>query len=107
MIEFTTVMGKQNGIDGLNLHSNAIQTGWIIENPTVVSYVSANQIKIVGLDWSDRIQQGTKIRYKQGGEYKYDFVSEVSFATDSTLTLLGGSTVEDLPITDFAYSNIG
>lgn len=69
-------------------------------------YVSSNEIKIEGLDVTDRIQQGTKIRYKQGGEYKYDFVSEINFATDSVLTLLGGSTVEDLPITDFAYSNI-
>lgn len=69
-------------------------------------YVSSNEIKIEDLDVTDRIQQGTKIRYKQGGEYKYDFVSEVSFATDSTLTLMGGSTVEEEAITDFAYSNI-
>jgi hypothetical protein len=78
--------------------------GWVSGLTAV--YVSATSIKIEGLDVTDRIQQGTKIRYKQGVEYKYDFVSEVSFATDSTLTLMGGSTVEDLPITDFAYSNI-
>lgn len=69
-------------------------------------YASATSITIAGIDVTDRIQQGTKIRYKQGGEYKYDFVSEVSFATDSTLTLMGGSTVEEETITDFAYSNI-
>jgi hypothetical protein len=78
--------------------------GWI--NGLNSVYVSSVSIKIESMDVRDRIQQGTKIRYKQGGEYKYDFVSEVSFATDSILTLMGGSTVEDETITDFAYSNI-
>jgi hypothetical protein len=30
----------------------------------------------------------------------------VAFSTDTTLTLMGGSTVEEEAITDFAYSNI-
>ncbi len=78
--------------------------GWI--DGLNLIYVSSTSIKIESMDVRDRIQQGTKIRYKQGGEYKYDFVSEISFTIDSVLTLMGGSTVEDLPITDFAYSSI-
>jgi hypothetical protein len=94
----TTAAEAEEAIRGIVYH------GWVSGLTAV--YVSATSIKIEGLDVTDRIQQGTKIRYKQGVEYKYDFVSEVSFATDSTLTLLGGSTVEDEAITEFWFSNI-
>lgn len=80
------------------------KTGWIPGEQ--VGYVAANKIKIIGLDWRDRIKQGTKIRYKQGGDWKYDFVSEITANTDTTLTLLGGSTVENEAITEFWFSNI-
>lgn len=82
----------------------APMNGWISGLTAV--YVSPNQMKIETLNITDRIQQGTKIRYKQGDTWKYDFVSETAFSTDSLLTLMGGSTVEDAPITDFAFGNI-
>ena len=110
----TTKIGVQAAADYLN---GAFQTGWIpgeqedlssptLKKPVTVEYVAANQIKIVGLVWTDRIQKGTKIRYKQGGEYKYDFVSTITANTDTTLTLSGRSTVENEAITEFWFSNI-
>lgn len=111
---FTTAMGALNGTSYLN---SAFDTGWLpgeqedlssptLKKPVTVEYVAANQMAIRGLDWRDRIQQGTKIRYKQGSGYKYDFVLSATANTDTTLTLMGGSTVENETITDFAYSNI-
>ena len=109
----TTKIGVQAAADYLN---GAFQTGWIpgeqedlssptLKKPVTVEYVAANQMAIRGLDWRDRIQKGTKIRYKQGDIYKYDFVSSVAFSTDTTLTLMGGSTVTSEPITEFWFSN--
>ena len=77
--------------------------GWVSGLTAV--YVSSNKIKIEGLDVTDRIQKGTKIRYKQGAIYKYDFVSSIAFSTDTTLTLMGGSTVTNAEVAGFWFSN--
>lgn len=80
--------------------------GWITgPNPV---YVSATSIKIVGIDVRDRIQKGTKFRYKQGGNWKYGACYGISFSTDTTILITGGNdyTVASTAITDFSYSNI-
>ncbi len=114
---FTTKIG----VDGAATYLNGVfETGWIpgeqkdltsetLKKPVTVEYVAANQIKIVGLDWGNRIQKGTKIRYKQGGGWKYGVVfADVEFSTDSIISLTGGSDYEvaNAEITDFYFSNI-
>lgn len=111
----TTQVGTLNGC---NLINDQFNTLWIpgeqedlssltLKKPVTVEYVAANQIKIVGLDWSDRIQKGTRFRFKQGGDFKYFECTAVSVNADTLVTVDGHGTytVENATITDFWFCN--
>lgn len=61
---------------------------------------------IAGVDVTAKYQPGTKIRFKQGGAYKYMVVRGSSFSTDTTVTATGGTdyTLANASITDNYYS---
>ncbi len=67
-----------------------VGTGWLAPGDTWV-YVSGTSFKVLGVDRTGRYRPGTKLRYKQGGAYKYAYVASSSFATDTTVTISGGS----------------
>lgn len=82
-------------------------TGWAIGEDAVPVYVSASSIKFTGVDVTARYIAGTKLRFKQGGAYKYFYVLTSSYAaSDTTITVTGGSdySVANAAITDFYYS---
>jgi hypothetical protein len=115
-------------LEGCNLINSQFNTGWIpgeqedltdvydeltnpegdLKKPVTVEYVASNQFKILGLDWTDRIQKYTRFRFKQGGEYKYFECIGVSANTGTLVTVDGHGEyeVEDAAITDFWFSNI-
>lgn len=66
------------------------------------AYASADRIDVPS-GAMNRYQRGDKIRFKQGGDWKYFFVDSV---LDTRLVLRGlsGATVENAPITDAYYS---
>lgn len=78
------------------------QTGWLeIADP--FSYSSSTVVNISGGSGTSRFGKGYKVRFKQGGGYKYFYIESVASAT---LTLNGGSdySVANSAITDVAIS---
>lgn len=93
--------------------SSALDTdGWKSAND--LTYVSATSATTYG-DWTAKIRKGTKIRYKQGGAYKYNSVSASSYSAGTGLTTLtthagyvttaGDCSFASAPISYFYYSN--
>ena len=63
--------------------------GWV-DFPVIPTYVSATSIKFSGVDYTGVIQKGDKLTIDQSG-YKYFYITNVSFSTDTTVTVTGGS----------------
>lgn len=63
--------------------------GWI-DFPVIPTYVSATSMKFSGIDYTGIIQKGDKLTIDQSG-YKYFYITAVSFSTDTTVTVTGGS----------------
>jgi len=82
-----------------------LNAGWRKAADTWV-YVSATSFKITGQDRTSIYQKGTRIRWKDGGSYKYAVVVLSAFSTDSTVTFTGGSdySMANATITDNYYS---
>lgn len=87
---------------GLATLELAASNGWIPVNETW-TYASATTITVPS-GAASKYKKGDKIRYKQGGGYKYEYVITV---TDTLLTVTGGSdyTVANATITDIYYSH--
>jgi hypothetical protein len=83
------------------------QDGWIDALDTW-TYVSATTFTI-GIDATSYLQPGDKLRWKQGGAYKYGWVKSVTYsAPNSTVTLVGTNlyTLTNATITDNYYSKV-
>jgi hypothetical protein len=80
-------------------------SGWNKEDDTWV-YVSASTFKIVGKNVTAKFIAGTRLRFKQGGAYKYAVVVSSAFSTDTTVTIAVNTdyTVANAVITDNYYS---
>jgi hypothetical protein len=96
--------------DSKLLGSNKAWDGWIEAGETW-SYKSATEIYASG-DVTAKYQKGDKIRYKQGGDWKYEYIIGVSVYdagnNRTTLTVTGGSdySVANATITSPHYSKI-
>jgi hypothetical protein len=80
--------------------------GWVED--TGWTYASATTFTKAG-DFTAIFRKGTKLRYKQGGAYKYAYVTASSLAAGTTtITCTGGSdySLANAAITDAAYSHI-
>jgi len=86
-------------------HVDNIITGWIAADDTWV-YVSATSFKITGADLTTLYRKGTRVRWKDGGSYKYAYVVASSFSTDTTVTIAAGSdySISNATLTDNYYS---
>lgn len=75
--------------------------GWTPVLDTWV-YASATTFTIAGVDRTNEYRKGGKIRWKQGGAYKYAYILSSAFSTDTTVTITGGSdyTIANSAITD-------
>jgi hypothetical protein len=82
-----------------------LNAGWRAAADTWV-YASANTFTISGLDRTAIYQKGTRIRWKDGGAYKYAAVTSSAFSTNTTVTFTGGTdyTMANATVTDNDYS---
>lgn len=89
----------------LNLPSATLNGGWIEVEDESWSYASATTITVPS-GATSIFAVGDKIRLKQGGAYKYFYVTDIA---DTTLTVYGGTdyTVANSTITDAAFSKGG
>ena len=83
--------------------AGVMTTGWEYDG-SLWKYVAANQFKILPTvtvpsgDWTGRYTKGTKIRWMDGGAYKYGYILSATFASGATtVTFTGGS--------DYAMAN--
>jgi len=84
-----------------------IEKGWIPADETW-TYASSTTFTISG-DKTGKYQKGDKIRYKQGGDWKYGYIIGVSYSSpNTTITVTGGSdySLADAAITDNYYSKV-
>jgi hypothetical protein len=89
-------------------------TGW--NQLGLCTYVSATQVSVNG-DIRDKVQKDDKLRWKQGGDFKHNYIRSVTYdsGTDkSIITITSGyqitqgdsSFVLSLAVTDVYYSHI-
>jgi len=77
-------------IDGALGNINTIlSNGWIPDSDTWI-YVSSTSFKITGKNVTSKFPVGTKIKLTQT-TVKYFYVTAAAFATDTTVTIAGGS----------------
>lgn len=81
--------------------------GWV-DFPVIPTYVSATSIKFSGVDYTGIIQKGDKLYIDQSGN-KYFYITAVTFSTDTTVTVTGGSdyTVANAVIVNPQFSKQG
>jgi hypothetical protein len=66
-------------------------TGWVDRTEETWTYVSATSFTVLG-DQTAKYRKGAKLRWKEGGGYKYGYVVSSSYgAPVTTVTLTGGS----------------
>lgn len=90
-----------------NIAQNINWDGWSKDKRTWV-YVSATSFKISGVNVTTTYTKGTKVRFKQGGGYKYGVIASSAFSTDTTVTLIGNNdySVANSAITDNYFSYV-
>lgn len=112
MQEFSVIYGEQPSAAKWNrIGSNftvldsRTTTGWVDPGHTLV-YVSASSFKVVGVDVTSIYVAGTKLRFKQGGGWKYALVASSTYSTDTTVTIVVNTdyTIANAVITDNYYS---
>lgn len=83
----------------------ASDDGWTTSTDTWV-YASASTFTIAGVDRTTIYRKGTRIRFKQGGSFKYAVVVSSTFSTNTTVTIAVNTdyTIANAAITDNAYS---
>lgn len=80
--------------------------GWA-NFPIIPTYVSSTSMKFSGVDYTGTIQKGDKLYIDQSGN-KYFYITDVSFSTDTTVTVAGGSdyTVANAVIVNPQFSKL-
>jgi hypothetical protein len=99
------ITGRMSATD-LSLDGREVELGWI-KDKWVWYYGSASTILIYGEDITEIFPNGTKLRWKQGGGWKYAYVIGTAYASGvNTLTVTGGSdyTVANADIEDNYFS---
>ena len=77
------------------------QTGWEEKTTVIPTRASADDptyvLTFAGVDLTDKVSLGMKIKWTQNSTVRYGFVTKISFSTNTTLTLYGGTdyNVED------------
>lgn len=81
-------------------------TGWL--SLFGATYVSATSMTITDGALNGIVQKGTKLRWKQGGGYKYGVVATATGSPNLTVTIFPNTsyTIANSAITDLGYSNI-
>lgn len=83
----------------------SMSDGWTKSSHTWV-YASASTFTVASTDVTAIYQKGTRLRFKQGGGYKYAVVVASSFSTNTTVTIAVNTnyTIANSSITDNDFS---
>jgi hypothetical protein len=98
--------------------TNKTLTSPIVNSPTVsgwdtwqpisdtLTYASATTATFSLLDYTGLLRVGDGVRLKQGGGYKYFYIKTLTFSTNTTVTVQGGSdyTLANAAITDVYFT---
>ena len=69
------------------------EDGWSDASEETWVYASASTFTIASVDLTGKYYLGIRLRYKQGGAYKYAQVASSSFSTNTTVTIVVDTTV--------------
>jgi hypothetical protein len=80
----------------------AYEDGWFDDQDETWTYASASTFTITGVNKTAKYYVGVKLRWKQGGGYKYGVVASSAFSTDTTVTIIVNTdyTIANSAITD-------
>lgn len=97
---------KTQGAAANPVWANVGSDGWTDDSSHTWVYASASTFTIAGVDLTTTFTKGTRLRFKQGGSYKYYVVVGSSFSTDTTVTIAVNNdyTIANAVITDNYYS---
>ncbi len=84
------------------LLNDVLRDGWIDAHETWTYYAATTITVPSGA--MNRYQRGDKIRFKQGGDWKYFFVVSAANTAIAVKGAISGTEVENAPITDNYYS---
>lgn len=92
--------------DGTFASVNVSTDGWTQDSTYTWVYASASTFTIASTDLTTVFTKGTRLRFKQGGSYKYYVVVSSSFSTNTTVTVAVNTdyTIANAAITDTYYS---
>lgn len=95
---------NSSGVES-SVETTASTSVWTLSSDTW-TYASATSFTISGVDRTSTLTKGTKIRLKQGGGYKYFYITSSSFSTNTTVNITGGTdyTFTNAAVTDNYYS---
>jgi hypothetical protein len=83
--------------------------GWTLPITGSLSRGGANDpvfaMTISSVDWSDRLQAGMRIKWTQNSTVRYGIITEVSFSTDTSVTIYGGTDYDMESTGTYAISN--
>lgn len=110
--DYLPIVDTSTGITKKITYRNLVnipELGWTSAGETWV-YASATTFTVAGVDVTEKYPVGTKIRWKQGGSYKYAYVVTRAFSTNTTITIAAGSdySIANSTITDnyFSYASV-
>lgn len=86
------------------------QTGWEEKTTVIPTRASADDptyvLTFAGVDLTSKVSLGMKIKWTQNSTVRYGFVTAISFSTDTTLTLYGGTDYDVEDTSTHAISNV-
>lgn len=103
--------GNGGGGDGgsssvVNYSQTVLSTGWVLDNNTW-TYSSAYVFTVPG-DQTALLKKGIRIRWKQGGNFKYGIVLSSAYTSVTTVNIIVNSShsFDNAAITNNAYSSL-
>lgn len=84
---------------GWNKYTDVIPTRASADDPTYV-------LTFAGVDLTSKVSVGMKIKWTQNSTVRYGFVTAISFSTDTTVTLYGGTDYDVDDTATYAISDV-
>jgi len=86
------------------------QTGWEKKTTVIPTRASADDptyvLTFAGVDLTSKVSLGMKIKWTQNSTVRYGFVTAISFSTNTTLTLYGGTDYDVEDTSTHAISDV-
>jgi len=90
-------------------HDKILASGWPVKITGTLTRDSADDptyvMKIAGVDWTDKLSLGMRIKWTQDGSVRYGIITKLSFSTDTLVTIYGGTDYDMLDTETYAITN--